>query len=171
MPEAHRAAAVDDLDEDPFRGPLLPRYLVLLLVAGLVLVPIAATVLGGFKDLGELRTNPFGSRLTRGIPRCGWPRARSHRPPARQSTFAGPTRLVENSDGQASPSVSMPGCPASGHRAPSIAIHAAFGTQILLGIATVMSSVAIWLAALHQAVGALLVACTVWGANQAGRPR
>ena len=60
MPEAHGAAAVDALDDDPFRGPLLPRYLVLLLVAGLVLVPIAATVLGGFKDLGELRTNPFG---------------------------------------------------------------------------------------------------------------
>ena len=60
MPEAHRTSATDDLDDDPFRGPLLPRYLVLLLVAGLVLVPIAATVLGGFKDLGELRTNPFG---------------------------------------------------------------------------------------------------------------
>jgi raffinose/stachyose/melibiose transport system permease protein len=60
MHEAHREAAVDDLDDDPFRGPLLPRYLVLLLAAGLVLVPIAATVLGGFKDLGELRTNPFG---------------------------------------------------------------------------------------------------------------
>jgi len=59
MREAHRAAA-SDLDDDPFRGSLLPRYLVLLLVAGLVLVPIAATVLGGFKDLGELRTNPFG---------------------------------------------------------------------------------------------------------------
>jgi raffinose/stachyose/melibiose transport system permease protein len=55
-----RAPADDGLDEDPFRGSLLPRYLVLLLVAGLVLVPIAATVLGGFKDLGELRTNPFG---------------------------------------------------------------------------------------------------------------
>ena len=52
--------ADDGLDDDPFRGSLLPRYLVLLLVAGLVLVPIAATVLGGFKDLGELRTNPFG---------------------------------------------------------------------------------------------------------------
>ncbi|HET7525748.1 MAG TPA: carbohydrate ABC transporter permease [Burkholderiaceae bacterium] len=60
MREPHRATAVDDLDDDPFRGSLLPRYLVLLLVAGLVLVPIAATVLGGFKDLGELRTNPFG---------------------------------------------------------------------------------------------------------------
>src|SRR5262252_4410352 len=60
MPEAQRSSATDGLDDDPFRGPLLPRYLVLLLVAGLVLVPIAATVLGGFKDLGELRTNPFG---------------------------------------------------------------------------------------------------------------
>jgi raffinose/stachyose/melibiose transport system permease protein len=60
MREAHRASADDGLDDDPFRGSLLPRYLVLLLVAGLVLVPIAATVLGGFKDLGELRTNPFG---------------------------------------------------------------------------------------------------------------
>ena len=54
--------------------------------------------------------------------------------------------------------------------AASIAIHAAFGTQILLGIATVLSGVAIWLAALHQAVGALLVAATVWGANGGGSP-
>jgi cytochrome c oxidase assembly protein subunit 15 len=54
-------------------------------------------------------------------------------------------------------------------RPPSIAIHSAFGTQILLGIATVMTGVAIWLAALHQAVGALLVAATVWGAHEVGR--
>ncbi len=54
-------------------------------------------------------------------------------------------------------------------RPASVAIHAAFGTQILLGIATVMSGVAIWLAALHQAVGALLVAATVWGAHEAAR--
>jgi cytochrome c oxidase assembly protein subunit 15 len=58
---------------------------------------------------------------------------------------------------------------ARSHRA-SIAIHAAFGTQILLGIATVMSGVAIPLAALHQAVGALLVAATVWGAHAVGSP-
>ena len=32
----------------------------LILVAGFVLVPMFATVLGGFKSLGELRTNPFG---------------------------------------------------------------------------------------------------------------
>jgi cytochrome c oxidase assembly protein subunit 15 len=56
-----------------------------------------------------------------------------------------------------------------GGRPASVAIHSAFGTQVLLGIATVMSGVAIWLAALHQAVGALLVAATVWGASEVGR--
>jgi len=55
-------------------------------------------------------------------------------------------------------------------RPASIAIHSAFGTQVLLGIATVMSGVAIGLAALHQAVGALLLAATVWGAHEVGRP-
>jgi cytochrome c oxidase assembly protein subunit 15 len=55
-----------------------------------------------------------------------------------------------------------------GARAPSIAIHAAFGTQIVLGIATVMSGIALWLAVLHQLVGALLVAATTWGAHAAG---
>ena len=53
-------------------------------------------------------------------------------------------------------------------RRASIAIHSAFGVQILLGIATVLSGVALWLAALHQAVGALLVAATVWGAHVHG---
>lgn len=56
-----------------------------------------------------------------------------------------------------------------GGRAASIAIHSAFGTQILLGIFTVLSGVAIWLAALHQAVGASLVAATIWGAHVLGR--
>ena len=56
-------------------------------------------------------------------------------------------------------------------RRASIGIHAAFGTQVLLGIATVLSGVAMWLAALHQAVGALLVAATVWGAHELGRSR
>ena len=51
----------------------------------------------------------------------------------------------------------------------SIAIHSAFGTQLLLGIATVVTGVAIWLAALHQAIGAALVAATVWGAHGLGR--
>jgi heme a synthase len=56
-----------------------------------------------------------------------------------------------------------------GGRPASIAIHSAFGTQVLLGIFTVLSGVAIWLAALHQAVGASLVAATVWGAHVLGR--
>jgi cytochrome c oxidase assembly protein subunit 15 len=54
-------------------------------------------------------------------------------------------------------------------RRASIAIHSAFGTQILLGIFTVLSGIAIWLAVLHQATGALLVAATVWGAHEVGR--
>lgn len=56
-----------------------------------------------------------------------------------------------------------------GARPASIAIHSAFGLQILLGIATVMSGVELWLAVLHQLVGALLVAATVWGAHELGR--
>jgi len=51
------------------------------------------------------------------------------------------------------------------------AIHAAFGTQILLGIATVMTGVALPLAVAHQAVGALLLAATVWGAHELGERR
>jgi cytochrome c oxidase assembly protein subunit 15 len=56
-----------------------------------------------------------------------------------------------------------------GARSASIAIHSAFGTQIVLGILTVLSGIAIWLAVLHQATGALLVAATVWGAHELGR--
>lgn len=56
-------------------------------------------------------------------------------------------------------------------RRASIAIHSAFGAQILLGIATVMTGVALWLAVLHQLVGALLVAATAWGAHTIGRQR
>ena len=56
-----------------------------------------------------------------------------------------------------------------GARPISIAIHSAFGTQILLGIATVMTGMNITLAVLHQAVGALVVATTVWGAHRLGR--
>jgi cytochrome c oxidase assembly protein subunit 15 len=58
-----------------------------------------------------------------------------------------------------------------GARAASIAIHSAFGTQIVLGILTVLSGIAIWLAVLHQATGALLLAATVWGAHELGRNR
>jgi len=59
----------------------------------------------------------------------------------------------------------------AGVRPASVAIHATFGTQILLGIATVWSGVALWLAVLHQLVGALLVAATAWGAHAVGRRR
>lgn len=55
-------------------------------------------------------------------------------------------------------------------RRASIAIHSAFGIQILLGIATVWSGVSLWLAAAHQLTGALLLAATVWGAHRLGRP-
>jgi heme a synthase len=50
-------------------------------------------------------------------------------------------------------------------RAASLAIHITFGTQILLGIATVLTGVALWIAVAHQLVGALLVAAFAWGAH------
>jgi heme a synthase len=56
----------------------------------------------------------------------------------------------------------------AGARRVSIAIHSAFGTQILLGIATLMTGMNIVLAVLHQAVGAIVVATTVWGAHRLG---
>ncbi|WP_336959778.1 COX15/CtaA family protein [Sphingobium aquiterrae] len=58
-----------------------------------------------------------------------------------------------------------------GVRGASIAINAAVGTQVALGIATVMSGIALPLAVLHQAVGALVVASTAWGAHAVGRRR
>ena len=58
---------------------------------------------------------------------------------------------------------------AAGSRRVSIAIHSAFGTQIILGIATVMTGVSLPIAVLHQAVGALVVAATVWGVHVIGR--
>jgi len=57
----------------------------------------------------------------------------------------------------------------AGDRRAAIALHSAFGTQILLGIATVMSDVALPLAVLHQLVGALLVGATAWAAHGVGR--
>ena len=56
-----------------------------------------------------------------------------------------------------------------GDRRAARGIHIAFGAQILLGIATVMSGVALPLAALHQLVGALLVMAAVWGAHAIGQ--
>lgn len=58
-----------------------------------------------------------------------------------------------------------------GARPASIAIHSAFGTQVILGVLTVLSGIAIWLAVLHQATGALLLASTVWCAHELGRAR
>lgn len=58
---------------------------------------------------------------------------------------------------------------AAGERKVSIAVHSAFGIQLLLGIATVWSGISLWLAVAHQLVGALLVAASVWGAHALGR--
>jgi cytochrome c oxidase assembly protein subunit 15 len=57
----------------------------------------------------------------------------------------------------------------AGSRPASLAIHSAFGVQILLGIAVVLTGVDITLAVLHQAVGALVVASTAWGCHVIGR--
>ena len=57
----------------------------------------------------------------------------------------------------------------SGDRPASIALHSAFGTQVLLGIATVWSGVWLPLAVLHQLTGALLVIATSWAAHGVGR--
>ncbi|PKP86009.1 MAG: heme A synthase [Alphaproteobacteria bacterium HGW-Alphaproteobacteria-16] len=56
-------------------------------------------------------------------------------------------------------------------RFASIAVHSAFGTMVLLGIATVMSEVSLWIAAAHQLVGALTVAATVWAMHSDGVAR
>ena len=55
------------------------------------------------------------------------------------------------------------------NRPASIALHSAFGTQVLLGIATVWSGVWLPLAVLHQLTGALLVIATTWAAHAVGR--
>jgi cytochrome c oxidase assembly protein subunit 15 len=60
---------------------------------------------------------------------------------------------------------------APGARPASIAIHSIFGLQVILGILLVLSGIAIWLAVLHQANGALLVAATVWGAHTLSQGR
>ena len=57
----------------------------------------------------------------------------------------------------------------AGDRRASVALHSAVGTQILLGIATLLTGVALWLGVLHQAVGTLVVASAVWCAHSAGR--
>jgi len=57
-----------------------------------------------------------------------------------------------------------------GARPVSVAVHSAFGVQVLLGIATVMTGVALWVAVLHQLVGALLVGAATWGAHVLSAP-
>src|SRR6185312_9906547 len=47
-------------DQKPFDLFPLFRLAVLLLVSSVVLLPLLATAIGGFKELGELRTNPLG---------------------------------------------------------------------------------------------------------------
>ncbi len=56
-------------------------------------------------------------------------------------------------------------------RFASIAVHTAFGVMVLLGIATVMSGVSLWIAASHQLVGALLVAATARAMHSLGANR
>ncbi len=57
-----RRAAPQRNGRRPLATPLggLSRLLVLFLVGGIVVIPLLATAVGGFKALGELRTNPFG---------------------------------------------------------------------------------------------------------------
>lgn len=59
----------------------------------------------------------------------------------------------------------------AGSRGASIALNASVGTQVLLGIATVISGMALPLAVLHQAVGAIVVASTAWAAHATGARR
>lgn len=53
-------------------------------------------------------------------------------------------------------------------RTASILVHSAFGVMILLGIATVLTEVSLWVAAAHQLTGALLVAATAWAMHSDG---
>lgn len=59
----------------------------------------------------------------------------------------------------------------AGNRPASIAVHTAFGTQLILGIAVVLSSMNLILASLHQLVGTSVVVATAWGAHAIGRRR
>jgi raffinose/stachyose/melibiose transport system permease protein len=47
-------------EQKPFDLFPLFRLATLIIVAGIVLVPLFATAIGGFKELGELRANPLG---------------------------------------------------------------------------------------------------------------
>ena len=60
-PIASRRPATQWFSQRP-RGGLanLAQFAALVILAGVVLVPLIATALGGFKELGDLRANPFG---------------------------------------------------------------------------------------------------------------
>lgn len=68
MPDGSALAAPTGTHIRPARRSRAPRefgtklytYSALVLVAAIVLVPLLATLLGGFKTLGDLRTNPVG---------------------------------------------------------------------------------------------------------------
>lgn len=49
------------------------------------------------------------------------------------------------------------------------AVHVTLGVQMLLGIATVVSGVGLWLAVAHQLVGALLTGASAWAIHSLGR--
>lgn len=53
-------------------------------------------------------------------------------------------------------------------RRASVALHIAVGTQIALGIATVLTGVNIWLAVAHQLFGALTLMASVWAMHGIG---
>ena len=50
----------DAIRKKPIGSFAVWRFAILCVVAAVVLVPLLATALGGFKDLGELRANPLG---------------------------------------------------------------------------------------------------------------
>lgn len=57
----------------------------------------------------------------------------------------------------------------AGMRPAAIALNAVVGTQIALGIATVMSGISLPIAVAHQGMGALVVLATAWAAHGIGR--
>jgi cytochrome c oxidase assembly protein subunit 15 len=57
----------------------------------------------------------------------------------------------------------------AGNRPAAIAIVVAVGAQILLGIATLMSGVAIPIAVAHQAMATILLGTLIWGGHALGR--
>ncbi len=54
--------------------------------------------------------------------------------------------------------------------AASRAVHVTLGIQMVLGIATVVSGVSLWLAVAHQGMGALLTVSCAWAMHSLGRP-